>query len=205
MKNFNSRRFNSILVFTFLSMVASAQSWEFSKEKDGIKIFIRKEPGKTLKSFKGVAEIHAPAGRIYSLIEDAYHTEWWDKGITEVKVMLYEKDRRAQFYMVYDLPWPVTDRDLCVDATVSIDGNTGISRIISVSSPALAPERKDLVRIRDYRQTWTITPEGKELTHVELEGYADPAGSIPDWLTNMLLTDSPLKTIGEVKRRMEGK
>jgi len=193
------------LVLNIISEAASAQSWEFSKEKDGIKIYIRKEPGKTIKSFKGVTDIHAPAEKIYTLIEDANHTDWWDKGITQVKVLLYEKDRRAQFYMVYDLPWPITDRDLCVDATVFIDKATGVSRITSVSAPALAPAEEDPIRIRDYRQTWTITPTGKESAHVELEGYADPAGSVPDWLTNMLLTDSPLKTIGEVRRRVERK
>ncbi len=36
-----------------------------------------------------------------------------------------------------------------------------------------------------------------------LEGYVDPAGSIPDWISNMVIVDSPLKIMGEVKRRME--
>ena len=68
-----------ILLLTMVIMIPSslvAQSWEFKKEKDGIKIYTRKEPGKSLKSYMGVAEIHAPAEKVFALIEDVNHTEW---------------------------------------------------------------------------------------------------------------------------------
>jgi hypothetical protein len=199
-------RFRFILVF-FLTLVLSsslaAQSWDFIKEKDGIKIYTRKEAGKSLKSYKGVADIHAPAEKIFTMLEDVNHTDWWDKNLTQIKVLLYEKYKRAQYYLVYDLPWPVTDRDLCVDVTVTFDPVSGAGMITAGPLPGLVPERDNLIRIKAYRQTWTVNPAGKDLTHVVLEGYADPAGSIPDWISNMALVDSPLKVIGEVKKRME--
>jgi hypothetical protein len=43
------------------------------------------------------------------------------------------------------------------------------------------------------------------LTHVVLEGFVDPAGSIPDWISNMLITDSPIKVISGIKERLEKK
>jgi hypothetical protein len=182
-----------------------AQSWNFIKEKDGIKIYTHQEAGKALKSFKGVADINAPAEKIFAMMEDINDTEWWDKNLTQIKVLLYEKNKRAKYYMVYDLPWPVNDRDLCVDVTIKIDTVTGESKITAVSVPGVIPERSDIVRIKDYRQTWTITPVSKELTHIELEGFIDPAGSIPDWISNMLIVDSPIKSIRGVKERMEKK
>jgi len=192
------------LIFT-LSFSLAAQSWEFKKEKDGIKLYTFKETGKPIKSYKGVTDIHAPAEKIFTLLEDVYHTDWWDKSITQIKVLRYEKNKMAQYYLVYDLPWPVTDRDLCVDVTVTIDPLTGVSKITAVPLPGVIPERPDMVRIKEYRQTWTVKPAGKELAHVVLEGYVDPAGSIPDWLSNMLIVDSPFKVISEVKQRMEKK
>ncbi|MCX6248016.1 MAG: hypothetical protein NTW10_09800 [Bacteroidetes bacterium] len=98
-----------------------------------------------------------------------------------------------------------TDRDLCVDVTVTIDTETGVHRITAVPLPGVIPERQEMIRIKEYRQTWTIKPVSKEMSHVELEGYLDPAGSIPDWITNMLIVDSPVKVIGGVKERMEKK
>jgi hypothetical protein len=104
--------------------------------------------------------------------------------------------------MVYNLPWPVTNRDLCVDVTITIDPVTGERKITAVSLTGVIPERNDMVRIKDFRQTWTIIPAGKEVTHVVLEGFVDPAGSIPDWISNMLINSSPVNTIKGVKERM---
>jgi len=197
-----------IFVF-FLTLLISwslgAQSWNFSKEKDGIKLFTRKETGKSLKSYKGVTDINAPAEKVFALIENVNNTDWWDKNLTQIKVLLYEKNKRAQYYLVYDLPWPVTDRDLCVNVTVTIDPVTGEGKIAAVPLPGVTPEHHDMIRIKEYKQTWTVTPVGNSLAHVVLEGYIDPAGSIPDWLSNMLIVDSPFKVISEVKQRMEKK
>ena len=204
------RYYKFLFIFWFflklmIPSLIEAQSWNFIKEKDGIKIYTHQEAGKALKSFKGVADINAPAEKIFAMMEDINDTEWWDKNLTQIKVLLYEKNKRAKYYMVYDLPWPVNDRDLCVDVTIKIDTVTGESKITAVSVPGVIPERSDIVRIKDYRQTWTITPVSKELTHIELEGFIDPAGSIPDWISNMLIVDSPIKSIRGVKERMEKK
>jgi hypothetical protein len=65
------------------------------------------------------------------------------------------------------------------------------------------PEREGLVRIKNYWQRWTIEPTGKDMVHVVLEGYVDPAGSVPDWIYNMVITDTPLKIIRGIKQRLE--
>jgi hypothetical protein len=201
-------QFVIILIFSFtliLSFSMSAQTWDFIKEKDGIKIYTRKDAGKSLESYKGETYIKAPAEKVFALIEDVNNTDWWDKNLTEIKVLFYEKNKKAQYYLVYDLPWPVTDRDLCVDVTVTSDMVTGDRKIIAIPLPGVIPERNDMVRIKDYRQTWTVIPKGKETSHVILEGYVDPAGNIPDWISNMLIVDSPIKIISGVRKNMEKK
>ena len=202
------RHYQVCLILTFfftlmLSCSMSAQSWDFIKEKNGIKIYTRMEAGKSLKSYRGVTDINAPAEKIFDMLEDINNTDWWDKNLTQIKVLLYEKYKRAQYYLVYDLPWPVTDRDLCVDVTVTIDPVTGERRITAVPLTGVIPERNDMRRIKDYRQAWTVIPAGKEMTHVVLEGFVDPAGSIPDWISNMLIVDSPFKSISGVREQMK--
>jgi hypothetical protein len=186
-----------------LSCSVIAQSWNFIKEKDGVKLYTQKETGKSLKSYKGVADIKAPADKVFAMIEDVNHTEWWDKNLNQIRVMLYEKNKRARYYLIYNLPWPVTDRDLCVDVKVTIDPVTGESKLTASPLPGLVPARADMIRITEYRQTWTVRPAGKNQAHVELEGFVDPAGSIPDWICNMIIVDSPLKAMSEIRRRME--
>ena len=97
-------RFIALFFLIMVSFQTVAQSWEFIKEKDGIKIYTRKDAGKSLKSYKGVTDIHAPADKVFALIEDVNNTDWWDKNLNQIKVLLYEKYKRAQYYLVYDLP-----------------------------------------------------------------------------------------------------
>jgi len=109
-------QFHFTLIFfvaIILSTQVKAQSWDFIKEKDNIKIYTRTEAGKSLKSYRAVTDINAPVEKIFTVMEDINNTDWWDKNLTQIKVLLYEKDKRAQYYMVYDLPSPVKDRDLC--------------------------------------------------------------------------------------------
>jgi uncharacterized membrane protein len=100
-------QFHFILMF-FLTLMLScpmaAQSWNFIKEKDGIKIYTRVVDGKSLKSYRGVTDINAPAEKIYTILEDINNIDWWDKNITQIKLLLYEKDRRGKYYMVYKSP-----------------------------------------------------------------------------------------------------
>lgn len=182
-----------------------AQSWDFIKEKDGIKIYTRKEAGISLKSFKGVTDIHASVESVFNLIGNVKNLDWWDKNLREIKVLYFEKDKRSQYYLVYDSPWPVTDRDLCVDATITTDPVTGIRKIWSVPFQGVVPENSKYVRIKDYWQRWSIEPENNGIVHVELEGYVDPAGIVPDWIYNMVITDTPLKIMRGIKQRLETK
>jgi hypothetical protein len=204
------RYYKLLFIFWFffkllISYPIEAQSWNFIKEKDGIKIYSRQEEGKLLKSFKGVADINAPAEKIFAMMEDINDTKWWDKSLTHIKVLLYEKNKRARYYMVYELPWPLIDRDLCVDVTIKSDVVTGEYKITAVSVPWVIPDRSNMVRIKDYMQIWTLTPVSKDISHVELEGFIDPAGSVPDWISNMLIVDSPLNSVMGVRKQMAKK
>lgn len=193
----------AVFFLVFISVAAVAQSWVFSKEKDGIKIYTRKETGNSVRSFKGVADIRTTPDKIFNLIGNVKNVDWWDKNVKEIKVLYYEKDKRSQYYLVYDAPWPVSDRDLCVEAKITTDPVTGVRTVVSVPLEGVIPERPGLVRIKDYKQQWTLEPTGNGMFHVVLEGRVNPGGSVPDWVYNMVITDTPLKIIRGIKQRLE--
>ncbi|MFH0761341.1 MAG: START domain-containing protein [Bacteroidota bacterium] len=198
-------RFHFIHLFVLtwvLSGSLAAQSWNFIREQDGIKIYTRQEAGKSLRAFKGTAIINAPAEKVFTLIEDVNHTAWWDKNLTQIKVLAYEKNKRARYYLVYDTPWPVANRDLCVEVTVSMDPEKRIYAVVAASLTGVIPEQKNLVRIKDYRQTWTVSSAGENSSNVVLEGYLDPVGHIPVWISNMLIIQTPFNSILGVRQQM---
>lgn len=182
-----------------------AQEWTFVKERDGIKIYTRKEANSALKSFRGVTDLHTDMEKVCSLLGNAKNFDWWDKDITDIKVLNYELGKYIQYYLVYDVPWPLSDRDLVVDARITVDPVTGAETIMAKPLPNVVPEKPDLVRIKKYWQKWTVQTVSPGLVHITLEGFVDPGGSVPAWLYNMVITETPLKVIREVRKRVEVK
>lgn len=180
---------------------ASAQSWNFVKEQDGIKIYTRKELNSSLKSYKGETSFRAPMEKVCMLLGTANNLDWWDKGFSTIKVLKYEDQKFIQYYFIYDMPWPVTDRDLTVESVIKMDTTTGKYTVSSHPVSKVIPQNPDLVRITKYWQIWTVQPMDKGFLHITLEGAIDPGGNIPSWVYNMLVTEMPLKTIRSLRDR----
>ena len=198
---------NLPIVLVLLSFLvipsASGQNWNFIKEKDGIRIYTRNEPNTSLKSFKGVMDIRSDMGRVNHLVGNVKNHEWWDPNLLEIKVLYYEQDKRYQYYLIYGVPWPLWDRDLCVESVVTDDPVTGRRVIFAQPLKNVIPEKPDLVRIKNYWQRWTIEPRENGMIHIVLEGFVDPGGNVPSWLYNMVITDTPLKVMRWVKELVE--
>ena len=177
-----------------------AQSWTFAKEQDGIRIFTRKENGSSLKSFKGIMDVKCSMEKVCSLLGNVKNHDWWDENLKEIKILAYDKDKYFQYYLVYHVPWPFTDRDLCVEAKVTNDPLTGQRTIAATPLNNLVPEKPGLIRIQKYWQKWTIQPMGNGVIHLTLEGFVDPAGNVPSWLYNMVIVETPLKVMRRVKK-----
>ena len=103
------------------------------------------------------------------------------------------------------MPWPFKDRDLSANVTTTVNPVSGECRTIAVPLTGVCAERKNMTRIKDYRQVWTVTPVGNNRAQVELEFYVDPAEELPNWLLNMVLIDSPIHSINTIRQIMEKK
>lgn len=193
-------------ILFFIALIPArvfSQQWEYVKEKEGVKIFTRKEADSDLKSFRGIADLHTTMEKVCGILGTTKNFDWWDKGISEIKVLGYEEKKFIQYYLVYDVPWPLSDRDLAVDARITVDPVTGIETIMAKPLFNVVPEKPDRVRIKRYWQKWVIQPAGPNTVHVILEGFVDPGGSVPAWLYNMVITETPLKVIRNLKTRVE--
>jgi len=203
MKNKYLNNFFIFFVGLTLSIQIHAQSWKFIKEKDGIKLYSRQETGNKLQTFKGVSKINIPVDQVFELLEDVNHREWWDKNLDQIKLLKYEKNKQSQYYLVYKMPWPFTNRDMYVEVTTSINQSTGEHKLTAVPLAGTQKEYENLVRIKNYKQQWIIKPLSKDITQVELEFYVSPAENLPDWLINMILIDSPINSINGLRAQFK--
>jgi len=196
-------KYNSLLILLLISNMITAQEWKFVKERDGIKIYTRSDENSEVKSFKGVADFQTTMEKMSRLIGRVESFEWWDEDVSEIKVLDYKEEEYIKYYVVYDVPWPLTDRDLCVNALITNDPLTGKRMVRATALEGAVPEKPDKVRIKNYWQQWSMEPMGNGLVHVVLEGTVDPAGHIPTWIVNMVITDTPLNIMTKARNVVE--
>jgi hypothetical protein len=201
----NKFRFFVVSVMVLIGSGLYSQAWEFTKEKDGIKIYTRKAENSSFKCFKGETVFHTTMAKLSLYIGNVDNVSWWDKNVREIRVIAKEPDKDIKYYLLYHVPWPLNDRDLCVEAKISIDPVTGEKVVSAKPLLDVVPEREGIVRIRNYWQKWTLKPSGKNSVTAVLEGFVDPGGSVPSWLYNMVIVDTPLKVMRGIKVLVEEK
>ena len=113
----------------------------------------------------------------------------------------------AIFYNRTKAPWPASDRDAVLRAITTLDTQKNVVRIEleAIEHPAWPPQ-KGAVRMPKLRGHWYLWPEkGGEYTRAEYQVFANPGGSPPDWIINMVSKSIPHSTIvhlrEQVKRR----
>lgn len=186
-----------------ISLTTVGQDWEFVKEKDGIRVYLADEPGQAVKAYRGETILKATADEILDLLIDINNYKIWDESIYELELIEKQDENSFKYYMAYNVPWPFEDRDICVEVTVINDPAKSEYKVSSKSVPELIPGKEGRVRITDYWQHWSVVPLEEGKARVISEGFADPAGNTPAWLNNMVITDSPLKTLRKIREQLE--
>jgi hypothetical protein len=205
-------RIKSIQIFLILfinliigSWNLSAQEWEFKKEHDSIKVYTRNEENNPVKSYRGELDLHTTMAKISKVLGNTESFDWWDKNIHDITVLAFVPEHDIKYYLVYDLPWPVSDRDLCAEAKITYDSLTGKRTVRAIPLEGVIPEKPDMVRIKNYWQEWSMQATAPGIVHVTLEGSVDPGGNIPAWLVNMVITDTPLNIMRKLRDKVDYK
>jgi hypothetical protein len=65
------------------------------------------------------------------------------------------------------------------------------------------PPVKGVVRMPSMRGHWILIPvEGGRATDAEYQVFADPGGSLPDWLANLASKTLPRETIAGLRKQV---
>ncbi|HNN94767.1 MAG TPA: START domain-containing protein [Pseudomonadota bacterium] len=181
--------------------------WEWVRGDNGVAVHRRTVAGSPLHEFRGVGTIYAPIAAVLGVMNDTDHRlEWMKEAAAQILVEQVDS-ATAVFYNRTKAPWPASDRDAVLRATTTFDTQKNVVRIEleAIEHPAWPPQ-KGAVRMPKLRGHWYLWPEkGGEYTRAEYQVFANPGGSLPDWIINMVSKSIPHSTIvhlrEQVKRR----
>lgn len=180
--------------------LASAD-WSLARHAEGIKVWTRDVSGYPLREFRAETTVHSTLAGLVTLVMDTEQAATWIYRTRRVDI-LQRNNRDATFVvrMVTDFPWPLTDRDAVVAGRIFQAGD-GTVHIISQSlQDDSTPDDPALVRMRDFYGNWTFRPLPDGRVHVTMQGRADPGGTLPHAIVNLLIHDTPFQTLRGLRR-----
>ena len=199
-------RFLGLAVLAILSFSRPAHAWEVLMTEAGVEVAQKTMPDSDLFAFRGEGVMDVPIATLVSLLlDDDKATEWVDLQVKHSVVRELGENKKV-IYEMYDLPWPVDDRDYVLTQLATYDDTNQIFTLDfeSIQDPA-KPVSECCVRAMAFRTYWRLTKVDDWNTKVEVEVFTDPKGLLPSWLINMIQKDWPWKTIsGLVKRSKRG-
>jgi hypothetical protein len=183
----------------------NAGPWEQVREEAGIRVQRRRVEGSSLHEFQGRGVIDAPLPTVLAVLHDVGRAPEWMHKCAAAHVVEHIDDRHDVVYNRTAAPWPVSDRDAVLSSAAAFDARTHEVRIDfwSITHPK-EPPVPGVVRIPSLRGHWTLSPlNGGHATQAEYQVHADPGGSLPGWIVNMVSKEIPFQTIASLREQVK--
>lgn len=181
-----------------------AQNWNLAKDKNGVKVYTRKIEGWGIKEYKVNMTVKASLSKVVSVLKDAKGRYEWLHNILEVREVERPNKDIVAIYSKVDAPWPVTDRDNITQFSFSYpSSNTARVDMKIIKSHKKAPIYDGVVRVDRLQGYWMLKDKGNGYVEIVQQCAAEPGGSIPDWLVNSAVVDTPYNSMYKLKQYIE--
>ncbi|MGH8493960.1 MAG: START domain-containing protein [Moraxellaceae bacterium] len=192
--------FLSLLLCLLCSSSHAEAAWKNAGNRNGIQVWKRPVANSPYVEFRAEATVTSSLSALLNLFYDLEAAPKWLDGTR--KVIAVRRDDPTQEYVLLletDMPWPLQDRDAVISGHWWQDAKTLSINLRSKSVDGIVPANPDFIR-NNIRSDWTFTPLGRGQVKVIMGGHVDPGGNLPEWAVNMLIQESPLRTLTNLKR-----
>lgn len=183
----------------------ATDDWTLEKNSNGVKVYTRFIPGWSIKEFKAIVQIKATLEQVEAAIRDAPNRcKWIHNGYNTKDVKVVSKNE-IYTYCAIDAPWPVSDRDNVVQWKYTRVSDKEIRIDMNAADPSVYPEQSGIVRVSKLKGYWKLVDLGNGYVEVTQQAASEPGGSIPAWLANSSIVDTPFNTLFNLKYYVESK
>ena len=211
MNNLNTSRSTLIGLLILCALVGSTSNaqisgvdyqWELQRDNDDIQIYTSEVADSKFKAVRGVSTAKGSIESAVALVLDLEACPKWADLCEKSKQVKKISDTESFVYTLNNLPFPVNDRDVVAKVVWQRDASGRVSMTSTATDSTLVP-KTDAVRLKDAVAQWHFSQQDEQTVLIESFGHIDPNGATPAWITNMLLVDSPFKSIQKMRRQIE--
>lgn len=194
-----------VLIATFLSLaifVCAQGEWKLERDKEGIKIYSRGNMDSKIKSVKAICTVESTLSQMTAVLLDIKNQDEWFYHTTS-SVLKELSPSELYYYAELNCPMPFSNRDFVEHIMVSQNPDTRVLTMTVQNIPNYIPPKKGIIRVERSQCKWVVTPIDKDSLLVEFTLFADPSGSIPSWLANMMSSYVPFETFKKLKTQLK--
>lgn len=184
--------------------VARGADWELLSEDEGIRVWKKQIEGSDFVAFRGRGIIKAPILNVAAVIRDADRETEWMENCVDGKTLRFLSATDAIVYNRTGSPAPlISDRDTVLKSvtTVMPKDKTVLIEFSQVEDPKMPP-KEGVVRMPVLKGHWKLRQVGAYATELEYQVLADPGGSLPAWLVNLVSRKMPFHTVERMRKQV---
>ncbi len=185
----------------YYEVVGGDDGWKLAKDRNGIKVYLRRIRITPIKSFKGVMNIEADFDELTAFLSDPYAHPEYVYLCRSAEVLKNKTDNDYYVRTVCKAPWPVAVRDMISHTVWRKDPETGAAIMDIIAVPELIPEQKGCIRVPLTFMSVVVTPGKNGIHEIAFEGVSDAGGWIPVFIANFCSWWTPYKTLLNIKTR----
>ena len=177
-------------VFSTFSAFAAdpmeADGWQRVMDKNGIKSYSRQYQGTGIFEFKAVTVVDAPIYVVSELVRDVEtYTDWMPYCSHGSSMDVVSRDDK-KVRIILDLPWPLSDREIIIHATVAYDMDSGRAFFQLQNVDQWPKTDASLIRVPMFSGHYTFEFITPKRTGVIYQYNVDLAGRLPETLSKMI-------------------
>ncbi|MCW3786722.1 hypothetical protein [Plebeiibacterium sediminum] len=161
--------------------------WVCVKEDNGIALherWVKVNESLSVRERKGIMVVDGSMDEVISFLSNPKTVKLWMKGIKEVRLVVHKDEELL--YIVINLPWPFSDRDLVAKYSVTQTGPDNC--VIRMSSDTYNDiEKKNTVRIKNYDATWKLTKLDEGKVQIQFQVFSAEPPLFPQWVQEPVL------------------
>jgi hypothetical protein len=192
-----------LVVLCIRDPVLCQEDWQLRKDDEGIRVFTRERRESDVVSYKIQANLKVELSGVLDRLTDVERLPEWVDPCREPRILSHNEKGKYVYHCVYDFPWPLRNRHMVVRSSVIEEDMGRVVRLESRSHDGIVENKRGMVRMTDFWESVTLISRGQTSVQMHVEGFFDPGGNIPPWMTNLYLPQSALKTIKNLKKKLE--
>lgn len=193
------RKVHPLLLMLSLAVSARAftaqAQWTLAQDEGNIQIYTRPVADSPFLEVKAVVLLNAPIEKVAVAMGDGEGCGEWRAMCKSSKVLSTPSDTERYVYLVLDLPWPLSDRDMVIHSIAHIDI---AARTVTVQLEDASSEQPETEHVRAISSgSYQIKAMGDGKAEFTYTLHTDLGGNLSPDMINPRVTAS---TYDDIKR-----